>query len=161
MRIHLAGNILCCLLGPRLPSPCLQPQWTLPLLHTQEGIKQSTFENLSNRLRRRPRRAWRMLKVSLSGKKFSRGSAEPFSPAPVKSSLLSWLPDFWVAEGTAQHNCNRQLFKRLSVLSFHPSCVQEFDPIWFLPPSSYLRQWFEASDTFFPSEGERWLPISS
>ena len=33
--------------------------------------------------------------------------------------------------------------------------VQEFDPIWFLPPTSYLRQWFEASDTFFPSDGER------
>jgi len=32
---------------------------------------------------------------------------------------------------------------------------QEFDPIWFLPPTSYLRQWFEASDTFFPSDGER------
>ena len=32
---------------------------------------------------------------------------------------------------------------------------QEFDPTWFLPPTSYLRQWFEANDQFFPSDGER------
>ena len=98
-----------------------------------------------------------MLKVSLSGKRFSPGWVEPASPPPVKSSYFSWLLDSWVAECTAQPSCNRQPILSFSLFSL----VQEFDPIWFLPPTSYLRQWFEASDTFFPSDGERWLSISS
>ena len=60
-------------------------------------------------------------------------------------------------------SCNRQLthgnqlFYLLFILTFMlmSNVVQEFDPTWFLPPTSYLRQWFEASDTFFPSDGER------
>jgi len=32
---------------------------------------------------------------------------------------------------------------------------QEFDATWFLPPTSYLRQWFAANDQHFPSTGER------
>ena len=32
---------------------------------------------------------------------------------------------------------------------------QEFKSIWFLPPSTYLRQWFDASDKYFPGDGER------
>jgi len=32
---------------------------------------------------------------------------------------------------------------------------QEFQSIWFLPPSSYLRQWFDANAEYFPSDGER------
>ena len=32
---------------------------------------------------------------------------------------------------------------------------QEFQTIWFLPPSSYLRQWFEANSRYFPGDGER------
>ena len=32
---------------------------------------------------------------------------------------------------------------------------QEFKSIWFLPPSTYLRQWFDASDRYFPGDGER------
>ena len=32
---------------------------------------------------------------------------------------------------------------------------QEFQSIWFLPSSSYLRQWFEANIRYFPGDGER------
>eukprot|EP00095_Tigriopus_kingsejongensis_P012251 snap_masked-scaffold472_size162276-processed-gene-0.4 protein:Tk12251 transcript:snap_masked-scaffold472_size162276-processed-gene-0.4-mRNA-1 annotation:"hypothetical protein DAPPUDRAFT_306990" len=32
---------------------------------------------------------------------------------------------------------------------------QEFNPIWFIPPESYLSQWFAANEKFFPEEGER------
>ena len=32
---------------------------------------------------------------------------------------------------------------------------QEFQSVWFLPPSSYLRKWFEANDRYFPGDGER------
>ena len=32
---------------------------------------------------------------------------------------------------------------------------QEFQSIWFLPPSSYLRQWFDANTEYFPGDGER------
>jgi len=32
---------------------------------------------------------------------------------------------------------------------------QEFDATWFLPPTSYLRQWFTANNQYFPSTGER------
>ena len=32
---------------------------------------------------------------------------------------------------------------------------QEFQSIWFLPPSTYLRQWFEANTKYFPGDGER------
>jgi len=32
---------------------------------------------------------------------------------------------------------------------------QEFDATWFLPPTSYLRQWFAANNQYFPSTGER------
>ena len=49
-----------------------------------------------------------MFKVSLSGKRFSRGWAELFSPPPVKSSYFSWLLDFSVEECTAPPSCNRQ-----------------------------------------------------
>ena len=64
----------------------------------------------------------------------------------------------------AQPSCNRQttlVFKCPYFFNnfLFKSIVQEFNPIWFLPPTSYLRQWFEASDTFFPSDGERWLFI--
>jgi predicted RND superfamily exporter protein len=31
---------------------------------------------------------------------------------------------------------------------------QKFDPVWFLPPSSYIAQWFGANAAYFPSEGE-------
>ena len=33
--------------------------------------------------------------------------------------------------------------------------LQEFDATWFLPPTSYLRQWFTANNQYFPSTGER------
>ena len=32
---------------------------------------------------------------------------------------------------------------------------QEFQSVWFLPPSSYLRKWFEANERYFPGDGER------
>ena len=32
---------------------------------------------------------------------------------------------------------------------------QEFQTVWFLPASSYLRQWFEANSRYFPGDGER------
>ena len=32
---------------------------------------------------------------------------------------------------------------------------QEFDPSWFLPPGTYLADWFTFSKELFPSEGER------
>lgn len=32
---------------------------------------------------------------------------------------------------------------------------QEFNPIWFIPPESYLSQWFSANEKYFPKEGER------
>ena len=32
---------------------------------------------------------------------------------------------------------------------------QEFQSIWFLPPSTYLRQWFDANSKYFPGDGER------
>ena len=32
---------------------------------------------------------------------------------------------------------------------------QEFQSVWFLPASSYLRQWFEANARYFPGDGER------
>ena len=44
---------------------------------------------------------------------------------------------------------------------FTVTIVQEFDPTWFLPPSSYLRQWFEANSRYFPTDGERCLPHST
>ena len=31
---------------------------------------------------------------------------------------------------------------------------QKFDPVWFLPPSSYIAQWFTANAAYFPTEGE-------
>jgi predicted RND superfamily exporter protein len=31
---------------------------------------------------------------------------------------------------------------------------QKFDPIWFLPPSSYIAKWYSANAAYFPSEGE-------
>ena len=34
-------------------------------------------------------------------------------------------------------------------------CLLEFQSIWFLPPSSYLRQWFDANTAWFPGDGER------
>ena len=35
------------------------------------------------------------------------------------------------------------------------SLRQEFSPVWFLPKSSYLYQWFTSMDFHFPSDGER------
>jgi len=32
---------------------------------------------------------------------------------------------------------------------------QEFNPIWFLPPESYLAKWHQARATYFPSNGEQ------
>ncbi len=29
-----------------------------------------------------------------------------------------------------------------------------FESVWFLPPDSFLVQWFEAKESLFPSEGE-------
>ena len=31
---------------------------------------------------------------------------------------------------------------------------QEFNPIWFIPPESYLSKWFTANEKYFPKEGE-------
>jgi predicted RND superfamily exporter protein len=31
---------------------------------------------------------------------------------------------------------------------------QKFDPVWFLPPSSYIAEWFTANAAYFPTEGE-------
>ena len=31
---------------------------------------------------------------------------------------------------------------------------QEFNPVWFIPPESYLSKWFAANEKFFPKEGE-------
>ena len=50
-----------------------------------------------------------MSKVSLWGKRFSRGWAGPFSPPPEKSSFFSSLLDFSVEECTGPPSCNRQL----------------------------------------------------
>ena len=33
--------------------------------------------------------------------------------------------------------------------------LQEFNPIWFLPPDSYLAQWHQYNAKFFPSSGEK------
>lgn len=34
-------------------------------------------------------------------------------------------------------------------------CLEvRFESIWFLPPDTYLRQWFEATDDYFPGDGE-------
>ena len=41
-------------------------------------------------------------------------------------------------------------------VSFLTPVRQEFDATWFLPPTSYLRQWFAANDQHFPSTGERY-----
>ena len=41
-------------------------------------------------------------------------------------------------------------------VSFLTPVCQEFDATWFLPPTSYLRQWFAANDQHFPSTGERY-----
>ena len=41
-------------------------------------------------------------------------------------------------------------------VSFLTLVCQEFDATWFLPPTSYLRQWFAANDQHFPSTGERY-----
>ena len=30
-----------------------------------------------------------------------------------------------------------------------------FESIWFLPETSYLRQWFDAKQTYFPGNGEQ------
>ena len=42
----------------------------------------------------------------------------------------------------------------LTILMVTPG--QEFDATWFLPPTSYLRQWFTANYQYFPSTGERY-----
>ena len=31
---------------------------------------------------------------------------------------------------------------------------QEFNPVWFIPPQSYLAKWFAANEYYFPREGE-------
>ena len=31
---------------------------------------------------------------------------------------------------------------------------QEFNPVWFIPQESYLAQWFNANEKYFPKEGE-------
>ena len=31
---------------------------------------------------------------------------------------------------------------------------QEFNPVWFIPPESYLAKWFAANEYYFPREGE-------
>ena len=31
---------------------------------------------------------------------------------------------------------------------------QEFNPVWFIPPESYLAKWFAANEFYFPKEGE-------
>ena len=31
---------------------------------------------------------------------------------------------------------------------------QEFNPVWFIPQESYLAQWFNANEVYFPKEGE-------
>ena len=31
---------------------------------------------------------------------------------------------------------------------------QEFNPVWFIPPQSYLAKWFAANEFYFPKEGE-------
>ena len=30
---------------------------------------------------------------------------------------------------------------------------QEFNPVWFIPPQSYLAKWFDANEFYFPKEG--------
>ena len=32
---------------------------------------------------------------------------------------------------------------------------QEFNPVWFIPQESYLAQWFNANEKYFPKEGEK------
>ena len=32
---------------------------------------------------------------------------------------------------------------------------QEFNPVWFLPPDSYLAQWHKYNSIHFPSQGEK------
>ena len=33
---------------------------------------------------------------------------------------------------------------------------QKFDPTWFLPPETYLAQWFDVNRKYFPFGGDRW-----
>lgn len=32
---------------------------------------------------------------------------------------------------------------------------QEFNPAWFLPPGSYLNEWIDKKEAYFPNKGER------
>ena len=135
------------------------------MLHSQTGTNFLTFRTLAyflNRLTVRQKQqkleTLQSLNVSPSVKGFSPGRATRSSQLRARSSCLSRLQDFWEGECTGPRNCNRYSLDSGFSWNFAKQIAsQEFDPIWFLPPTSYLRQWFEASDTFFPSDGERFV----
>merc|ERR1719225_270963 len=82
----------------------------------------------------------------------------------------------WVPNAASQRNLGQEMFVRLAGLQLHwvgkvviilftlgLGCVgawgltqlrQEFNPVWFIPQESYLAQWFNANEKYFPKEGE-------
>ena len=85
----------------------------------------------------------------------SPGSAAPDPQDTVSRRLFSALAD-----------CVLSVPGRVAVLGLALAALgcgawqcsglrQEFQSVWFLPPSSYLRQWFTANAEYFPGDGER------
>ena len=83
------------------------------------------------------------------------GSAAPDTRGAVSGRLFSALAD-----------CVLSAPGRVAVLGLALAALgcgawqcsglrQEFQSVWFLPPSSYLRQWFTANAEYFPGDGER------
>ena len=82
----------------------------------------------------------------------------------------------WTPNSVSQRNFAKEIFSQYGgLLSQRPAKIsvllvtaglaacgvwgltqlrQEFNPVWFIPPESYLSKWFAANEQFFPKEGE-------
>ncbi|KAK6996580.1 hypothetical protein SK128_026715 [Halocaridina rubra] len=76
-----------------------------------------------------------------------------------KNQFLGWVMGYYAQIAVLPVTQVLVLLSALSLLGAGIwgtiSLRQEFSPIWFLPRSSYLYQWFVSMDAHFPGDGER------
>ena len=76
------------------------------------------------------------------------------SQTEVQASLFSWLGDL-LSMPIVKVLVIAITTVLLSAGAWGSLCLkQEFDPAWFLPPGTYLANWFQFNKDFFPGDGE-------
>ena len=76
------------------------------------------------------------------------------SKTEVQATLLSWLGDL-LSMPIVKVLVLALTSLLLSIGAWGSLCLkQEFDPAWFLPPGTYLADWFQFNKELFPGDGE-------